>query len=272
MKHRPKLGQNFLVDHAACVTIADALGDVSKSTVVEIGPGRGALTQLLARRAERFIAIELDHELVARLRAQFADQSSMEVVEANVLEVDLAAMRLGDERLVVVGNLPYYITSEILLRLFAFHAAISRAVVMVQREVADRVAAAPGTREYGLLSATAQLYARVESVLTLPPGAFRPTPQVHSRVLRLTMDPRFDELGVEPESFIRFLKASFAQKRKTLAKNLRAARIAGDSIGTAMEAAGIPPFARAEEVELERMAALWKNLREEIEWLTSWNY
>lgn len=262
-KQKPKLGQNFLVDAGARVAIADALGDVSAQTVIEIGPGRGAITEILARRAKRLIAIELDRELAPLLREQFADRPSVEVIEADVLTVDLSGLRQGEERLVVVGNLPYYITSDILLRLFASHPVISRAVVMVQREVADRVAATPGTRDYGLLSATAQLYARVERVLTLPPGAFRPPPDVHSTVLRLTMRPRFDELGVEPEPFIGFLKRSFAQKRKTLAKNLRAAGFDGERIGGAMEAAGIPPLARAEEIELERMAALWKNLRQE---------
>jgi len=243
------------------MAIADALGDVSESTVVEIGPGHGAITEILARRAKRLIAIELDRGLAQRLRAQFADRPSVEVIEADVLTVDLATLQMGEERLVVVGNLPYYITSDIMLRLFEFHGAISRAVVMVQREVADRVAAKPGTRDYGLLSATAQLYARVERLLTLPPEAFRPSPEVHSTVLRLTMRPRFDELRVEPAAFIRFLKAGFAQKRKTLAKNLRSAGFNADRTATAMEAAGISPLARAEEIELERMARLWKNLK-----------
>jgi len=261
LKHKPKLGQNFLVDPAACMAIADALGDVSESTVVEIGPGHGAITEILARRAKRLIAIELDRGLAQRLRAQFADRPSVEVIEADVLTVDLATLQMGEERLVVVGNLPYYITSDIMLRLFEFHGAISRAVVMVQREVADRVAAKPGTRDYGLLSATAQLYARVERLLTLPPEVFRPAPDVHSAVLRLTMRRRFEELRVEPAAFIRFLKAGFAQKRKTLAKNLRSAGFNADRTAAAMEAAGIPPLARAEEIELERMARLWKNLK-----------
>jgi len=264
LKRKPKLGQNFLVDPAACVAIADALGDVSAATVVEIGRGGGAITEILSRRARRLVAIELDRELAPSLRAQFADRPSVEVIEADVLTVDLAALRQGEEKIAVVGNLPYYITSDILLRLFHFHEGISRAVVMVQREVADRVAAVPGTRDYGLLSATARLYARVEKVLTLPPEAFLPPPEVHSTVLRLTMRPRFAELGVEagtvPE-FIGFLKAGFAQKRKTLGKNLRAAGFDAGRVAEAMEAAGIPGMARAEEIELERMARLWKGLK-----------
>jgi len=282
LKHKPKLGQNFLVDAAACAAIADALGDVSGRTVVEIGPGKGAITGILARRTGRLVAIELDRVLAARLRERFAgtapvvsdrpsietdrplvvsDRPTVEVIEADVLEVDLAVLAREGEKLAVVGNLPYYITSDILLRLFHFHGAISRAVVMVQREVADRVAASPGTRDYGLLSATAQLYARVEKVMTLPPSAFSPPPEVHSTVLRLTMRPRFAELGVEAEGFIGFLKAGFAQKRKTLAKNLRAAGFDAGRVAAAMEAAGIAAMARAEEIELERMAGLWRGLK-----------
>ena len=260
MKHKPKLGQNFLVDPAASMAIVQALGDISQQMVVEIGPGAGAITELLAARARRLIAIELDRELAPRLRQQFAALASVEVLEADVLGVDLEALRGGGNRLFVVGNLPYYITSDILLRLFRFHASVERAVIMVQREVADRVAAVPGTRDYGLLSATAQLYARVERVLTLPPEAFMPPPEVHSTVLRLEMQPRFAELSVEPEPLIGFLKQCFAQKRKTLAKNLRAAGYKPAAVAKAMEAADTSPTARAEELGLEAMARLWKEL------------
>jgi 16S rRNA (adenine1518-N6/adenine1519-N6)-dimethyltransferase len=178
-----------------------------------------------------------------------------------VLKTDLAPLRQGDEKLGVVGNLPYYITSDILLKLFAHAEMIDRAVVMVQREVADRIAAEPGTRDYGMLSATAQMYARVERILTLPPGAFMPPPEVHSTVLRLTMRPRFAEFGVEPEPFFEFLKKSFAQKRKTLAKNLRMAGWDVQALTDAFQSAGIAPMARAEELNLEAMARLFRALK-----------
>jgi 16S rRNA (adenine1518-N6/adenine1519-N6)-dimethyltransferase len=245
------------------VAIVQALGDISQSTVVEIGPGAGAITEILAPRARRLIAVELDRDLAPRLREQFAAQPSVEVVQADVLTVDFDALRGGPNAapLLVIGNLPYYITSDILLRLFCFHEAISRAVIMVQREVADRVAAVPGTRDYGLLSATSQLYAQVERVLTLPPEAFMPPPDVHSTVLRLEMRPRFAELGIEAEPFIAFLKQSFAQKRKTLAKNLRAAGYDAVKIASAMETAQVSPMARAEALGLAEMAELWKAFR-----------
>lgn len=258
MKQKPKLGQNFLVDPAACVTIVDALGDISRDTVIEVGPGSGALTQILASRAHRLIAIELDRELAARLRSEFP---AIEVIEADVLTVDIDALRTPPEKLHVVGNLPYYITSPILLHLLEHSEAIANAVLMMQREVADRVAASPGSSDYGLLSATTQLYASVERILTLPPTAFMPPPEVHSTVLRLTMRPRFVELGVEPETFIPFLRQSFAQKRKTLGKNLRAAGYDATTIAEALKKSDVPPTARAEELSLERMAALWRTLR-----------
>ena len=259
---RPKLGQNFLVSATAQAAIADALGDVSERTVVEIGPGRGAITRILARRARRLVAIELDRDLAPRLREEFREQPSVEILEQDVLGTDFAALR-GDngEELLLVGNLPYYITSDILLRLFRFHAAIERAVVMVQREVAERVAAQPGVREYGLLSATTQMYARVEKLLTLPPGAFSPPPQVHSTVLRLTMAPRFEELQVEAEEFLAFLRICFAQKRKMLGKNLRTAGRDADAIKAAFEACGVSPQARAEELDLAAMACLFRRVR-----------
>lgn len=258
MKQKPKLGQNFLVDPAASLAIADALGDVSSATVVEIGPGAGAITEILASRAARLIAIELDRNLATRLRAQLP---AIEVLEADILTVDLSSLRKDDKKLHIVGNLPYYITSGILLHLFHHSNTIDKAVIMMQREVADRVITSPGSRDYGLLSATSQLYASIERILTLTPDAFMPPPDVHSTVLRLTMRPRFSELGVAPGSFLPFLRQSFAQKRKTLGKNLRAAGYHPTRISEGLQNSAIPATARAEELSVERMATLWKALQ-----------
>ena len=178
-----------------------------------------------------------------------------------------ASSCLPGETADVVGNLPYYITSPILLRLFAagVNGLLARAVVMMQREVAGRVSAAPGCREYGLLSATTQMNARVETLFTLPPTAFSPPPDVYSTVLRLEFAPRFVELGVDAAGFDAFLRRCFAQKRKTLANNLRAAGHAGargysaDELRAAWPAA-IPPLARAESLALEPLAALYRAL------------
>jgi 16S rRNA (adenine1518-N6/adenine1519-N6)-dimethyltransferase len=286
MPQRPKLGQNFLVSPTAQSAIADALGDLTHRTVVEIGPGRGAITTLLAPRARRLVLVELDRDLATRLRAQFADRPSVEVLEQDILTTDLSALRSDpNEKLEVIGNLPYFITSDILLRLFHAHAVIHRAVIMIQREVADRLAAQPGTRDYGLLSVTIQLYARVEKLFTLPPGAFSPPPQVHSTVLRLTMAPRFAELGLtevpapsadhdadasgthaasSPDPavpFLQFLRWTFAHKRKTLANNLRSAAYPPAAIAAALEAARIPPQSRTEQLDLPTLARLFHGLR-----------
>jgi 16S rRNA (adenine1518-N6/adenine1519-N6)-dimethyltransferase len=257
-KAKPKLGQNFLIDDRARHAIAEALGDISSRTVIEIGPGHGAITDILAPRAKKLILIELDRALAAELRFRFRENPAVEIVEADVLEVDLAT--LGQD-LDVIGNLPYYITSDILLKLFAASRTglIHRAVLMMQREVADRVSAAPGIKDYGLLSATAQMHARVDHLFTLPPEAFNPPPDVFSTVIRLEFASRFAELGVEPAPFDAFLRQIYAQKRKTLRNNLRTAGHAPSAIESAWPA-GLPPEIRAEAVSLEDTATLYRNL------------
>jgi len=266
MPHKPKLGQNFLVDAGAVERIAAGLGELGGRTVVEVGPGRGAITGVLAARAARVVAIELDRELAAGLRRRFREEGAaaerVAIVEQDVLGFDFAAASAqAGERLRVVGNLPYYITSPILLKLAASHAALELAVLMVQREVADRVTARPGSRDYGLLSVTAQMYGPAEALFTLPPSAFSPPPQVHSTVFRWRFRPRFAELGVEEEGFLRFLRQAFAQKRKTLANNLRAAGVASAAAVSALEKARIAAQARAETVTPEGLAALWRALQ-----------
>jgi 16S rRNA (adenine1518-N6/adenine1519-N6)-dimethyltransferase len=261
MMRKPKLGQNFLIDDSARHAIVDSLGSISERTVIEIGPGHGAITSILAGQCRHLIAIEVDRALAAELRFRFRDQPHVEILEADVLEVDLAALIPPGETADVVGNLPYYITSQILVRLFAAaaHGALGRAVVMMQREVADRLAAAPGVRDYGLLSATAQMNARVETLFTLSPTAFSPPPDVYSTVLRLEFAPRFRELGVDAARFEVFLRACFAQKRKTLANNLRAAGYSPTDLHSCWPA-DIPPLARAESLALEPMASLYRAL------------
>lgn len=261
MKRKPKFGQNFLVDDAARHAIVEALGDPGKRTVIEIGPGHGAITEILARRCERLIALELDRALAAELRFRFRDQPQVQIIEGDVLDIDIRTLVPEGETADVIGNLPYYITSDILLQLFAAGSAglLSRAVVMMQREVADRVFAAPGVRDYGLLSATAQMNAEVDKLFTLPPSAFSPPPEVYSTVLRLRFAPRFVELGVDAAGFDRFLKQCFAQKRKTLHNNLRAAGYSVEALSSGWPAE-ISAQARAESLALEPMAQLYRAL------------
>jgi 16S rRNA (adenine1518-N6/adenine1519-N6)-dimethyltransferase len=271
-RHKPKLGQNFLVDHGAARRIVEALGEISNRTVIEIGPGEGVLTDLLVARAKHVIGVELDRVFAAQLRMRYATRTNVEILESDFATVEFPSLlgrRPGPlhdlrptkpETVDVIGNIPYYVTSDIVLRILELHDRVERAVIMVQREVADRIAAAPGSRDYGLLSATAQLYARVENLFTLPPEAFNPPPEVHSTVLRLTMAPRLEELQVEEEPFIGLLKLAFAQKRKTLANNLKGT-FSADSIKAGMKTAGLRSDVRAEAVPLEKMAALSRSLQ-----------
>jgi 16S rRNA (adenine1518-N6/adenine1519-N6)-dimethyltransferase len=260
---KPKLGQNFLIDDAAGLRIADALGDTRNRTVVEIGPGHGAITALLAQRAQHLHCIEFDPSLARELTFRFRNDPHVTVHPADILKTDLTQLTPSlASTLDIVGNLPYYITSDILLHLYAAarQNVLHRAVLMMQREVADRIAAQPGASEYGALSAFTQLHATVANLFTLPPSAFSPPPEVYSTILRLDFAPRFAELGVDPEDFNRFLRASFAQKRKTLSNNLRAAGYSAAAVHAAWPPV-LNPQVRAEAVSLESMAALYRTLR-----------
>ena len=271
---KPKLGQHFLASDTAAIRIVESLGDLNGATVLEIGPGRGAITAMLARKAQRLIAIELDRVLSAQLRLQFALQPNVEIIEGDILKIELdtvfgpkpGVLRPGieyrPEPARVVGNLPYYITSDILLRLFDYHRYFSTIVIMVQKEVADRLAASPGTRDYGLLSATAQLYGDVEKLFVLPPGAFSPPPKVHSAVVRITIKPKLESLQVDEDGFISFLKTSFGQKRKTLWNNLKT-RYNEAALRAALAKSGVKPTVRAEALPLQKSAALFRALRDE---------
>ena len=269
---KPKLGQHFLASEDVARRIVDALGDTSQGTVLEIGPGRGILTSVLAKTTRRLIAVELDRVLAAQLRLKYGMARNVEILEADILSIDFDSLfgpkpglarpgiEIKLEPVKVVGNLPYYITSDILLRLFEFSKYFESIVIMVQKEVADRIAAEPGGRDYGMLSATAQLYSRVEKLFTLPPGAFAPPPKVHSTVLRLTIDPQQERLGVAGDGFIDFLRLSFGQKRKTLWNNLKP-KYDEAALRNALAQSRVKPTARAETLSLEQSAALYRALR-----------
>jgi 16S rRNA (adenine1518-N6/adenine1519-N6)-dimethyltransferase len=269
---RPKLGQNFLVDISAIQRIVDALGDISQKTVIEIGPGKGVLTDKLAVRSGHLIAIELDRVLAAQLRMRYNRMPNVEVIEGDILTMDFSSMLGPRPGMLVdrsphalpttarlIGNIPYYITSDILLRLFSFHSSFDEVILMLQKEVADRLLAQPGHSEYGLLSATAQLYAKIEKLFVVPPGAFNPPPKVYSEVLRLTMQPKLQELAVPEREFIGFLKLSFAQKRKTLINNLKSS-YPSEALRSALKSAGLRSDVRAEAISLEKAAELFREL------------
>lgn len=243
---RAPKGQNFLFQEVWQRRVAAAIGPSQR--LLEIGGGPGGLSALLAEQTQRFWVVESDAKLAQGLRERFADRPAITVIEADILTVDLSALA-GDEPLRVAGNLPYYITSPILLHLFRHAAAVQDATLMVQREVADRLVAAPGSRAFGLLTATTQLYARAQRLLNLPPGAFRPPPKVHSSLVRLTFAPQAAALGVETGPFLAFLRRAFAHKRKQLA---------GYLVNPAL--AGLPAQVRAEELSLEQLARLYRHM------------
>jgi 16S rRNA (adenine1518-N6/adenine1519-N6)-dimethyltransferase len=249
-----RLGQHFLADVRVLRRIADALELTGVETVLEIGPGRGALTDILAERAGRLVAIELDRALAAMLRERYAGRASVEVLEADVLTVDLAAVADGPFEL--AGNVPYYITTPIL-----FHALRApfpdRAVYLVQKEVAERVVAAPGSEAYGALSVNVQAVAQAEILLAVPPGAFRPPPKVDSAVIRVT--PRADAV-VPPErieAYRRLVQAAFGLRRKQLRRVVRTIRgVDAAAAEGAIARAGLQPDARPETLSPADFARL----------------
>jgi 16S rRNA (adenine1518-N6/adenine1519-N6)-dimethyltransferase len=258
---RRALGQHFLRDAGIARRIVEIAGLTPADLCVEIGPGEGVLTFLLAERAGRLLALEVDEKLVEGLRSRLAALAYVEVREADARSFDystLTALRPSPEgRVVIVGNLPYSVSKPILERLVAARTAVSEMVLTLQKEVAERVAAGPGSKRYGALSVLTQLYCDVRLALAIPPGAFRPPPKVDSAVLHLRVlaGPRVP-VGDEAR-FHRLVKAAFGQRRKTLANALAGGL--GVSVATARQwlaAAGIDPGRRAETLSLEEFSRL----------------
>jgi 16S rRNA (adenine1518-N6/adenine1519-N6)-dimethyltransferase len=252
---RRALGQHFLRDAGIARAIVDLVAPTERDVVVEIGPGEGALTTELAARAGRLIALEVDRELAARLRARFA---RAEIVEADARTWDygaLAATAAG--RVLAVGNLPYSVGKPILMALISARTAINEMALMLQREVAERVAALPGGKTYGSLSVLTQLYCDVRVALRVPPGAFRPPPKVESAVLHLRVLPASRVALADERQFHVIVRAAFAQRRKTLANALAAGLgISVERIRAAAEAAGIDAGRRAETLTILDFAQL----------------
>lgn len=259
---RQPLGQHFLANPGWRDKILRTLPLLAQQTWIEIGAGHGEMTQLLTGDGRRVIAIETDSRLAKRLSqcvdAAPADWPGVEVVHADVLSADPGDLAGGRFR--VYGNLPYFITSPILRHLFRWAGQIDSIHVVIQLEVAARIAARPGRREYGYLSVLSQYYAKPEIVLRIPPGAFRPPPRVTSALVRLTPPGERARLDVaDDEAFLGFMQSSFSQKRKTLRNNLR--NIADDAhIKPAFEACGLRADSRAEQLSLSQFAALFKDL------------
>ncbi|HVZ76756.1 MAG TPA: 16S rRNA (adenine(1518)-N(6)/adenine(1519)-N(6))-dimethyltransferase RsmA [Gemmatimonadaceae bacterium] len=256
---RKSLGQHFLADSRALSRIVDALQLTGQETVLEIGPGRGALTDLLVPRAARLVLIEYDRALAALLRDRYAAMPSVEVVEADVLQVNLAALAGGPY--VLVGNVPYYITTPIL-----FHALVeprpARAVYLVQREVAERLAASPGTSEYGALSVNVQAVARVEMIAKVPAGAFRPPPKVDSAIVRVTPRPDPVVTPAEEARYRSLVQGAFGMRRKQMRRVTRTlASLDAERAEDVLRRAGIGAEVRPETLSPAEFASLLRALR-----------
>ena len=254
-----RFGQHFLNDQDALAAIADAAQLDKSDVVVEIGPGRGALTDLLLARAGRVIAVEIDRELVDRLRKSHEGNSRLTVIEGDILSLRYAD--IVDQPFSVVGNVPYYITTPILFGLLQPPLPV-RAVLLVQEEVAERIVAAPDSREYGALSVNVQAVARAEIVRSVPASAFTPPPKVESSVMRFTpLETPLVPLE-ELAEFRTFVQAAFGMRRKQLANILRSVRsLSLDEAAAVLTGQGIDPKARPETLSPSQLAALMRASR-----------
>jgi 16S rRNA (adenine1518-N6/adenine1519-N6)-dimethyltransferase len=252
-----RLGQNWLVDRRYAERIVDAVAPAPSDLVVEIGPGPGALTDLLVPRAGHTLAVEIDPRMLEPLAARHLPDR-LTVLHADVLQVDVSAVvgaalaerpALGRAR--VVANLPYYISSPVLAHLIDHRRVLTDITVMLQREVVDRLAATPGGKEYGALTVLVAMYCEPKRLFDVPPGAFRPAPKVRSSVVRLSIRPGPAVDVPDEELFFKIVRAAFAQRRKTLENSLKAA-----GFGGLPAAAGLDPRRRAETLGLAEFAAL----------------
>ncbi len=241
---KKSLGQHFLTDRSYIERIVLAVDPKPGDRLVEIGPGQGAITMPLLRRHGELTAIEFDRDLITPLMEASEGVGRLTIIHKDVLAVDFGKLA-GDERLRLVGNLPYNLSSPILFHALEHAASIRDMVFMLQKEVVDRMAAGPGSKVYGRLSVMLQAYCTVTPLFVVPPGAFRPPPKVDSAVVRMVPRPPA-EIGVtDPQRFTEVVRAAFGQRRKTLRNALSSVCDAA-----AIEAAGLSPDARAEQVEV----------------------
>lgn len=260
------LGQNFLVNPAVCPEMAALCGADKTTGVLEIGPGVGVLTKELAQRAGRVVSVELDERLLPVLAETLQAFGNVTVLHGDILKVDLAALfarYFSGMRVVVCANLPYYITSPVILRLLESGLPIEAITVMVQKEVADRLCAKPGAKTAGALTVMADYYAEAQKLFDVSRGSFYPAPQVDSAVIRLTMRPAPAADTADTAAFFRLVKAAFSQKRKTLANAVSSTlHCPKETVLDALNACGLPAAVRAEALTTARFGELFAALRE----------
>jgi 16S rRNA (adenine1518-N6/adenine1519-N6)-dimethyltransferase len=270
IKAKKSLGQNFLTDNRVARNIIDAVSPRSTDIVIEIGPGTGALTRMLAEQAGYVAAVEIDARLADELR-RLVTADNLSVLTADALTVDWLKLitsvktrlksrhRDAEPRARIVANLPYYISTPIIERLLSLGREVFDMTLMLQKEVADRITTGPGGRDYGYLSVMVQYYCIASKCFEVPPSAFSPAPKVQSAVIKLTVRERPSVEVADKVRFFAFVRASFAQRRKTILNNLKAASSIlefSTPLETALEAASIAPLRRAETLSLEEFALL----------------
>lgn len=257
-----KFGQNFLIDTHVLEKIIAAAGITNDDCVLEIGPGIGTMTQYLAESAGHVIAVEIDNNLIPILKETLADYDNITIINQDILKVDINALTEeynGGKPIKVVANLPYYITTPIIMGLFESNVPIDNITVMVQKEVADRMQVGPGTKDYGALSLAVQYYAEPYIVANVPPNCFIPRPNVGSAVIRLTRHQAPPVQADDPKLMFRIIRASFNQRRKTLQNGLNNSPeipYSKEEIAAAIESLGVSPSVRGEALTLEQFARL----------------
>ena len=263
-----KFGQNFLIDTTVLDRIISSAEITKEDCVLEIGPGIGTMTQYLAERAGSVVAVEIDKALLPILEETLQDYDNVTVINDDILKVDINRLveeKNGGRPIKVVANLPYYITTPIIMGLFESRVPLKSITIMVQKEVADRMQVGPGTKDYGALSLAVQYYAKPEIVANVPPNCFIPRPNVGSAVIRLT---RFEETPVQVKDeklLFRLIRASFNQRRKTLQNGLVNSQeldFTKEQVAAAIATLGVSPSVRGEALTLEQFAALANALSE----------
>ena len=264
-QHRAKksLGQNFLIDSTVCPRIAEK-AQIDGIGVLEIGPGFGALTVELAKRAAKVVAIEIDEDVIPQLTENLSSYPNVTVIQGDAMELDLKAIieeQFGDMPVAIVGNLPYYITSPLMMRFLEEELPVESITVMVQKEAGQRLCAVPGTRECGAVSAAVWYYSVPKILFDVKPGAFRPQPKVTSCVIRLEIRKEPDVDVKDTEWFFKVVRAAFGQRRKTALNAISALPgIDKETVRKAMAASGIDENARAEQLTMEMFASLANEL------------
>ena len=266
-----KFGQNFLIDEHVLDKIIRAAEITKDDYVLEIGPGIGTMTQYLACAAREVTAVEIDRALIPILEDTLKEYDNVSIINEDILKVDIAALakeKNGGRPIKVVANLPYYITTPIIMGLFESHVPLESITVMVQKEVADRMQVGPGTKDYGALSLAVQYYAEPYIVANVPPNCFMPRPAVGSAVIRLTRHQKPPVEVMDEKLMFRLIRASFNQRRKTLANGLKNSgelNLSKEVITAAIEKLGKGSSVRGEALELEEFARLTNIIKEEME-------